>query len=226
MIPSYRIVFYISGHGFGHASRSGEVIRAVRRRHPDASLVVKTMAPARFFDSDVIAFQADTGMVQMDSVRVDVPESLARAAAFHASLAERARIEARFLRDHRASLVVGDIPALAFAAAAEAGIPSVALGNFTWDWIYAGYPEAPASLVDTIREAYAHATEVLRLPMGGGFEGLESKTRDIPFVARIATREPAEVRRALAVPEDVPLVVTAFGAYGLRDLNVAAVENL
>ena len=35
---------------------------------------------------------------------------------------------------------MGDIPPLAFAAAAAAGVPAIALCNFTWDWIYGAYP--------------------------------------------------------------------------------------
>ena len=212
-------------------------------RRPDVEVIVKTSAPRHLFEPqyvsepqyvvsgfsrtfDVIPFEADTGMVQLDSLRLDEAESLRRAAAFHAALPQKAAAEARFLKDHGAHLVVGDIPPLAFAAAAAAGVPSVALGNFTWDWIYSGYPDAPEALIRTIREAYRHASLVLRLPMSGGFEGLESKTRDLPFIARTSHREPADVRRRLGVPDDTPMVLTSFGAYGLQNFDVAALARL
>ena len=237
-MPSYRIVFYVSGHGFGHASRSGEVIRALLRRRPDAAVIVRTMATKRFFDSSaasgvnrsppilVLPFEADTGMIQIDSLQLDAAESITRAAAFYEALPHKTAAEARFLKEHGADLVLGDIPPLAFAAAAAADVPSVALGNFTWDWIYAGYADAPAGLIRTIREAYAHASLVLRLPMSGGFDGLESKTRDLPFVARASPKDPRDVRRALGVPDDRPMVLTSFGAYGLRNFDTASLERL
>jgi len=174
----------------------------------------------------LIPFEADTGMVQYDSLSLDEAESLRRATAFHADLPQKAAVEARFLKEHGADLVLGDIPPLAFAAAAAADVPSVALGNFTWDWIYAGYADAPAGLIRTIREAYAHASLVLRLPMSGGFDGLESKTRDLPFVARASPQDPRDVRRALGVPDDRPMVLTSFGAYGLRNFDTASLERL
>jgi hypothetical protein len=227
MTPSYRIVFYISGHGFGHASRSREVIRALLARRPDVELIVKTSAPRHLFQPlDIMPFEADTGMVQFDSLRLDEAESLRRAAAFHAALPQKAEAEAVFLRERGADLVLGDIPPLAFAAAAAAGVPSVALGNFTWDWIYSDYPGAPEALIRTIRDAYAHASLALRLPMSGGFAGLESKTRDLPFIARTSHREPADVRRRLGVPDGTPMVLTSFGAYGLQNFDVAALERL
>ena len=49
MNPSYRIVFYVSGHGFGHTSRAIEVIHALLRAQPEAHIVVKTAAPLRLF---------------------------------------------------------------------------------------------------------------------------------------------------------------------------------
>jgi L-arabinokinase len=230
MTPSYRIVFYISGHGFGHASRSRELIRALLERRPDVEVIVKTSAPRHLFPVasrlELIPFEADTGMVQLDSLRLDEAESLRRAAAFHATLPQKAEAEARFLKEQGAQLVVGDIPPLAFAAAAEASVPSMALGNFTWDWIYSGYPGAPDALIRAIRGAYAHAELALRLPMSGGFDGLESKIRNLPFIARTSHRDPAEVRRLLGVPDDRPMVLTSFGAYGLQNLDLAALERL
>jgi UDP:flavonoid glycosyltransferase YjiC (YdhE family) len=227
MMPSYRIVFYISGHGFGHASRSLEVIRALMARRSGVAVTVRTSVPRRRFDAglDVIEFPADTGMLQTDSLQVDVAGSLRAAAAFHARLPEKAEAEGRFLREAGVDLVVGDIPALAFAAAAVAERPSIAIGNFTWDWIYAGYADAPAELLRATRDAYAQASLGLRLPMSAGFETLASRTRDIPFVARQSQREPRDVRLTLGIPDDKPMVLTSFGAYGLKGLDMGALER-
>ncbi len=64
-----------------------------------------------------------------------------QAAVFHEDFNARADAEAEVLRQLQATLVVADIPPLACAAADRAGVPSVVLGNFTWDWIYAAYPQ-------------------------------------------------------------------------------------
>src|SRR5436309_1168979 len=42
-----QIVFYVSGHGFGHASRDVELIRAMCALRADAGIVVRTAAPDR-----------------------------------------------------------------------------------------------------------------------------------------------------------------------------------
>src|SRR5688500_13176797 len=85
------------------------------------------------------AIETDTGLAQIDSLRFDERESARRAAVFYRTFDERVDAEARVLRNIGVDLVVGDIPPLAFAAAERAGVRSMAIGNFTWDWIYGIY---------------------------------------------------------------------------------------
>lgn len=220
-------VFAISGHGFGHASRQIEVIRALRRRRPDAAIAVRTSAPRWLFERGLgfpFSFEAvevDTGVVQVDSLAVDVRASIARADAFHRALDERIDAEARALTAARADLVVADIPPLACAAAARAGIPAVAVGNFTWDWIYAGYPETAALAPDLpgrLRDAYAAADAALRLPLHCGFDAFPAVV-DAPLVARRSAREPDGIRRRIGLPRDRVLTLFAFGRYGIRTID-------
>lgn len=220
------IVFYISGHGFGHASRDIELIKAIAAVQREARFVVRTTAAPWLFDAAQApivyqSFEADTGIVQIDSLRFDERETARRAAEFHAGFERRVEDEAALLRKVGADIVLGDIPPIAFAAAARAEAPSVAIGNFTWDWIYSIYPafdELAPSVIPTMRAAYAMATRALRLPLHGGFESMPAII-DIPFIARRSMRDPAETRRRLGVPrnsDNKPLVLASFGGYGLQ----------
>jgi L-arabinokinase len=141
-----------------------------------------------------------------------------------------AAVEAAHLRRTGVRVVVGDIPPLAFAAAKAAGIPSIAIGNFTWDWIYESYRTEPAlAVARDIRRINQSATIALRLPMSAGFKGLESVTRDIPFVARHSRRTQDDVRQALGLPpraQGKPLVLMSFGGYGVAGLNTPALARL
>ena len=180
--------------------------------------------PFRFFECP-----CDTGIAQIDSLRLDEEESVRRAATFYATFEERAAREAAFLHEHRVDLVVSDAPPLACAAAALAGRRSIVISNFTWDWIYAGYKDrfdvlAP-SVIPTIRHAYSEATEAWRLPMHGGFNDIRT-VKDLPWVARHATMKRDAVLRRLAVPDDKPLAMSSFGGYGLDGLNLDTLDCL
>ena len=227
------VVFAVSGHGFGHASRQTAVIRALHRRRPDVDIHVRTSAPRWLFDRALdfpFSFEAvelDTGVVQVDSLEVDVRASITRAAAFHRTLDGRADAEARALTAGGADLVVGDVPPLACASAARANIPAIVVGNFTWDWIYAGYPETAAlapNLAPTLRDAYSRAAAAWRLPLHGGFGAFET-IMDLPLVARRSAREPGDVRRQLGLPHGRPLALFAFGRYGVREVDWSAIAR-
>ena len=223
------VAFYISGHGFGHASRQIEIINALGPRLPDDwSIVIRTAAAQWLFDRTVrvpitlVAGACDTGVVQIDSLHLDARATAVAAAAFHAEWDAHVAREVALLRAHDVRLVIADAPPLACAAAAAAGLDAIVCANFTWDWIYEGYDaefavHAPGVLT-TIRAAYASAAHAWRLPLHGGFETIPS-VEDVPLVARHARHTRAEVLRALGLHGDRPLALTSFGGYGLDSFD-------
>lgn len=210
------------------------IVNALGTRLPAIDIVICTSAPRRLFDHTVrvpITFverTVDTGVVQIDSVHLDARATIALASEFYRTLPRRAEVEAAELRARDARLVIADAPPLACTAAAHAGIPSVVVSNFTWDWIYEGYEaelSAAPELVPILRDAYSTAKEGWRLPLYGGFATVP-RVRDVPFVARHARadRSAADVRRELSLPSDKPLVLVSFGGYGVTGLDLAGVD--
>jgi len=217
------IAFYVSGHGLGHASRDVELIEEMLRLDPRVRVVVRTSAPSWIFDRlagsgvEVQRCDTDSGMVQLDSLRIDVEGSARSAAAFYAGFSRRVEAEAALLHSLGTRLVVADVPPLACVAARQAGLPSVLVANFTWDWIYAFYPEFDAmapGVVATTAAAYSTATLALRLPISGGFESVKTIV-DVPFIARRSRRDRADTRRALGVGPGERLVLSSFGGFGV-----------
>jgi L-arabinokinase len=223
-------VFYISGHGFGHAVRQIAILNALAQVRPEVRLVVRTsVAPWLFARSvccsiDVQPVVVDIGAVQKGSLEVDVPATVREAVAFHEGLEARADDEARALEALAARLVVSDIPVLPFLAAARAGVAAIGISNFTWDWIYEDYAAIDAgamALADRVRAGYALASEGWRLPMYAGFESFRV-LRDLPLVARRARLGREEARDRVRLPRDVPLVLVSLGGFGAAGLDVSA----
>lgn len=224
------IVFYISGHGFGHASRTIEVINALVDRDPGLRVIIRSsIAPwfvARTARRGVQLSPADvdTGVVQIDSLNLDAAQSIERAQRFMSNFDDRVAREVEFLRAHGALITVSDIPPLGIAAGQAAGLPAFASGNFTWDWIYEHYAGG-ADVAKQIGEVYARTTLALRLPMWGGFATMPAIS-DLPFVARRSRHNPEEIRAALGIPHDRRVVLTSFGGYGVDGMNVPAINAL
>lgn len=228
------IRYYITGHGLGHASRSCQIINTLRRRRPDLSVeVVSTAAPwffRGFLDESVPVrpFALDFGVLQQDSLVMREAETLR---AYRDFLPERQRLvaqEAASLRAKGVKLVAADIPAAVFAAAAAAGVYSVGISNFTWDWIYAGLVEGRGGYDDVLQsltEDYRQADLLLRLP----FHGEESVIRaveDQPLVARVSAYEKGEIREKLGIPNNCRVGLISFGGFGLKAFDPSPLGQL
>ena len=222
------LAVYVSGHGFGHATRTAEVLRAVRARAADLPIVVCTSAPAFLFEGliapplAVRRVECDVGLAQKDALVIDEAATVAAWRAFMASWDGLVAGEAEWLREAGARLVVGDIPPLAFEAAGRAGLPSVAVGNFSWDWIYAHLAPGEPGLVEAAaraREAYARAEVLLRLPFACDASAFR-RVEDVPLVARKPTVPKALARERLGL-DARPAVLLSFGGLGLPGLRPA-----
>ena len=97
-------------------------------------------------------------------------------------------------------------------------MPGIAIGNFSWDWIYEGsrvFMRDAAALMPRLRQAYAKATLALELPFAGGFD-VFPRVRRIPLVARRPTRDRRSTRaRTSGCRSDRPVALLSFGGYGL-----------
>ena len=134
------VAYFISGHGYGHMVRSCQVIRRLREACPDLQFHVKSTAPYRFlrdlpFPVSYENRAVDVGIVQKDSLEMSVEETLHACRNLHERMPALMEEELAYIKRERIRLILGDIPPLCFEIAARAAIPSVAIGNFTWNWI-------------------------------------------------------------------------------------------
>jgi len=143
----------------------------------------------------------DVGVMQADSLSPLVEETLTRAMRFEDERPQLAYEEAAALRDLRPRAVVADIPPLAFDVASELGVPSIAIGIFCWDWIYATLDRMSQGLnqlIGSIRSSEAAASLLLRLPFHGDMSAFP-RVEDIPLIARVSGANRAETRERLGI---------------------------
>ncbi|POO03880.1 Mevalonate/galactokinase [Trema orientale] len=212
--------YYVTGHGFGHATRVVEVARHLIMAGHDVHVV--TGAPEFVFTSEVQSPRLfirkvllDCGAVQADALTVDRLASLEKYS--ETAVAPRASIlatEVEWLNSIKADLVVSDVVPVACRAAADAGIRSVCVTNFSWDFIYAEYVMAAGyhhrSIVWQIAEDYSHCEFLIRLP---GYCPMPAfrDVIDVPLVVRRLHKSRKEVRKELGIGEDVKLAILNFG---------------
>ncbi|XP_042441360.1 L-arabinokinase-like [Zingiber officinale] len=129
--------YYVTGHGFGHATRVVEVVQHLVAAGHDVHVV--TGAPDFVFTSNIQSPKLhirkvllDCGAVQADALTVD---RLASLEMYHQTIVvPRDSIlttEVEWLKSINADLVVSDVVPIACRAAANAGIRSVCVTNFS-----------------------------------------------------------------------------------------------
>jgi L-arabinokinase len=227
------LVAYVTSHGYGHVTRAVEVLRVLGTLEASLPRIVVTAAPPRLVRGvlgESVALreeECDVGLEQRGALVVDEAASLERWRAFMQSWDARVEREAAWLRGVGARLVLGDVPPLAFAAAARAGVPGVALANFSWDWVYrhmAARRTAFAEAAEWAAAAYRRATLLLRLPFAGDLS-VFPRIEDVPLVARQPSVSRAEARRRLGL-DSARTVLWSFGGHGWEAFDFSALAPL
>ena len=229
------LVFYISGHGFGHASRDIEVLNALHATAPRVRLVVRTSAPRWLFDLTLRApvrwlpLECDTGVVQIDSLRLDAFETVRRAAAYAAAFDDMAAREAVLLRELQArrwssATFRRSRSSQRTARACRRSPLATSPGTGSTRPIRTSSPRIPRSSSGFAAPTHTRrARFACRWTEASTYSG---RVDPVPFIARRSIRTGGDVRERFGLPKTGALVLVSFGGYGLRDIDLGALASL
>lgn len=229
------VAYYVTAHGYGHGVRSCDIIRALNELYPELAVVIVSDMPLSFFENrlgrgpyTVRPGSFDLGMVQLDSIRVDIRESLRRVLQLYGRREELVARETEFLRSHRIGLVVVDIPGIPLEAAESLGIPRIAVANFSWDWIYSAYVSADRRwerMVRIFEEEYSKTDLLLRLPFSPEMR-VFPRIVDIPLVASPGRSRRQEIAALTGASLRKKWILISFTTLEWNDEALDNVEKL
>lgn len=214
---STTIAFFVTDHGFGHASRSAAVMAALHFLMPNLRFEIFTASPKWIFTDSLRTpfgyheIKTDLGPVQASPLKEDLPatcRALDRWLPFDQDLVDGL---AGQLAGLGCQLVVCDISPLGIAVANRASLPSVLVENFTWDWIYTQYaaefPELNIA-ADMLNEVYQQVdlriqTEPLCVPVEG--------TPKVDPIYRWPRTGRQEIRDRLGISGSQKMVLVTMG---------------
>ncbi len=213
-----QLAYFVTAHGFGHATRAGAVMAALRARDPGLHFHVFTQAPEWVFAETVgqgftyHSAVTDVGLVQASALVEDVDATLERLDAFLPFEKHLVHQWGEWVRRLGCELVLCDIAPLGLAVAQAAGLPSVLIENFTWDWIYAGYLDRAPGLarhLETLRQAFTLADHHLQTDPLCGASARASAL--LPPIARRPRLDRLATRSALGLERHERMVLVTLG---------------
>lgn len=209
----------ISSHGYGHIAQAAPVLNELHRRIDRLRVVVECAAPheilARRFDFDFehVPIASDFGMVMRDALEVDIAASHARYVGLHANLDREIDAACARLREHRADLLLANIPYVPLLAARRLGLPALAMCSLNWADIYRGLCAGmPASerIHREMLESYASAQSFIALEPGMEMHHLGNVIHTGP-VANIGRPERVKMLAKQLLPDHTHLVTVSMG---------------
>lgn len=241
-----RINYYISGHGFGHATRSARIAESLLEADPFIHITVITTAPGHLFpvsDRLIIRFHGvDSAVIQPQPYSIDASATFADLKRFlrHVDTAEWQATAAELLHKDKCQLILADAPC-PFAWASHAhGIPTFLISNFSFDAIFrrllACLPNRDTAteeaLLSKLEQMYSSYDYLVRLPGYIDFpfvrdywtdEQRYHRVLDAPLVFRSPKSSRDTTLRMLGVPQhllDSRILVVQFGGQRISSKSV------
>jgi uncharacterized protein (TIGR00661 family) len=232
------ICFYISDYGYGHASRDIAIIRRILSEYDDVKIYIKTDKAFHFVrqslpqkNVEVIRTKNDIGVVfKENSVSVDKEKTEEMLKEWLNSWDEYIHNERRFCEKHEINLILSDIVPQPFIMADELDIPTIAISNFTWHYIFYNlFGDTPAT--ERIKEAYPCADMALVLPFNDDMDFLKfRKKKEISLVSREITVDREEMRRRYGIRDNELLIYLgvgiSFDPSFMRDMKKIAMPDV
>jgi len=212
-----RIAYFISPHGFGHAARAAAVMQAISDLDDSVGFEVFTTVPSWFFQDSLSApfnchaLLTDIGLVQISAFQADLDQTLRSLNDFLPFASSAITGVAATVSALQCGLVICDISPLGIAIAKEAGIPSLLVENFTWDWIYEPYARTDERFrrhIDSLQSLYRTVDYHIQTePVCCG----NAADLTTPPVSRKRVTPGRRVRSRLGIPDTARLVLVTTG---------------
>ncbi len=214
------IVFFISEHGFGHASRATSIINKLLCNKNIRILIFSNIAKW-FFDKSIAGnfelfnFQTDIGLIQKNPFEEDLEKTLENLEQFYTFETQRLELFCEKLRAENAHLIISDISPIGIQVGKKLEVQTVLIENFTWDWIYEPYVSTHSEF-----KKFIEINKKLNSLADFHYQTLPVCNRNekyslLPPIFREKRHSKEKMRKELGVPLSAKLVLVTMGGIPL-----------
>lgn len=253
MKKNKNFLFYPSGHGFGHLVRQTEIIKEIIKynilNNTNHNIFIRTSASEIIFQKSIYHYfqyfypkyldkiktwlkffkvHTDIGTIQKDSLTMDITKTYEKAYEFYCiNFKEIIVSEVEFIVSNKIDIIIGDIPPLAFEAAFKTKRPSIAITNFSWDFIYEEFIKENnkfKEIITIIQEAYSKCNLLLKLPYSCPLN-VFNQFLDVNMICRIPYLTKENVLSILNLDhnkfKNKLCIMISFGGFDTKNIKIS-----
>lgn len=220
-----RILYYITDHGRGHATRTVAIIRELQKI--GIEVIIRNSNVQEFLhkslpDTSVIPGITDVGpKMKNDGVSIDENDAMINIGKWIDKLNTTAEAECEIISKIQPNLIVSDISAMPLLAAKKLQKNCMAISNFSW---YDVLKFLPSSKLEMLKEAYDKADLAIQLPIGTSMDHFKLKHR-VGLVARKPTLSKKQLRQKFGIKDSEFAVSVALGGTQ-KTISISADKNV
>ena len=184
-----KILYYVSDHGKGHATRSIAIIQEILKHNIEVT--VRNTSALDFFRQSlpnikIIPGKTDEGStIKKDGFSIDKIETQKNQIKWIQDLEKNSIAEKYIAKKINPDLIISDISAVPFLVSKQISVPSIAISNFSW---YDVLNFLPSNELAELKSAYDEADLAIKLQLGTPMNhfkkklkvGLVSRTSNLP----------------------------------------------
>jgi hypothetical protein len=221
-----KIAFYPSSHGYGHATRIAALANEFIAMGIECHFISnhpKTLFPGNEQFSIKHNRQIDFGIIQNEVIKPEIGKTKEKLLQLWKNKDQIVKTEVKFLKENNIDLVIADIPPLAFQAAFEAGVPCIAVSNFSWYYIYKNLFNDDKEVSEILHDMLKMQKSVFvsyRLPFSDDFSMIGfPKLLDSGVLAKKTNS--LDLREKYNIPKNHLIVLLSYGGGGKSPINLA-----
>ena len=207
------VLFYISSHGFGHATRTIALTQEFIKI--GIYCIFSSDRPSFLFRNlnkkyfKIRNKKIDFGLVHKNWAETDFSVTLTELKKIINRKEQIFTEEIEYCKRNNIDLIISDIPFLPFEVADRLNIYSIAVSNFNWFYIYDSLNKhKPHPILNEIKKMYLKADKTLRLPFSSPKSMIDDlKTIKTGILAKNAIYKKSETRRRYKIPKNHKIVL-------------------
>jgi uncharacterized protein (TIGR00661 family) len=206
-----RVLYYITDHGRGHATRSIAIIKELQKCNID--VIIRNSNLENFLknslqNTKILSGKTDIGpKIKPDGFSIDIKKSKKDIHFWIKDLKNTAEMENENISKIKPDLIISDISVMPFLTAKNNKINSIAISNFSWFDVLKFLDSLD---LEILKNTYNFSDLAIQLPFGTSMSHFKNKIK-VGVVARKPTRSIKNIRNKLKLKDHESLVSFATG---------------